>query len=81
MKMSLIYTVLPRGEREGVVHRIDSSFSHGSFAENKKLNRFLSCTPEKLAIEVIKSLFIVIINCSNTVPGASFTMRIMFAYV
>ena len=81
MKISLIYTVLPRDVRGRVVHRIGSSFSHGSFDENKKLNRFRSCTPEKLVIEVIKSLFIVIINCSNTVPGASFTMRDMFAYV
>ena len=67
--------------RGHVVHRIGSSFSHGSFDEKKKLDRFHSWTPEKLAIEVIKSLFIVIINCSNTVPGASFTMRNMFVYV
>ena len=67
--------------RGHVVHRIGSSFSHGSFDEKKKLDRFRSCTPEKLAIEVIKPLFNVIINCSNTVSGASFTMRDMFACV
>ena len=81
MKMSLIYTVLPRDVRGRVVYRIGSSFSHGSFDEKKKLDRFRSCTLEKLAIEVIKPLFNDIINCSNTVSGASFTMRDMFAYV
>ena len=81
MKMSLIYTVLPRDVRGRVVYRIGSSFSHGSFDEKKKLDRFRSCTPEKLAIENIKPLFNVIINCSNTISGASFTMRVMFAYV
>ena len=64
-----------------VVYRIGSSFSHGSFDEKKKLDRFRSCTPKKLAIEVIKPLFNVIINCSNTVSGASFTTKNMIAYV
>ena len=81
MKISLLYTVLPRDVRGRVVYRIGSSFSHGNFDEKKKLDRFRSCTPEKLAIENIKALFNVIINCSNTVSGASFTTRDMFAYV
>ena len=81
MKMSLIYTVLPRDMRGCVAHQIGSSLIHDSFHEKKKLDRFRSCTPEKLAIEVIKPLFNVIINCSNTVSGASFTTRDMFAYV
>ena len=73
--------MLPRDVRGRVVHRIGSSFSHGSFDEKKKLDRFRSWTPEKLAIENIKPLFNVIINCSNTVSGASFTLRDMFACV
>ena len=81
MKISLIYTVLPRDVRGRVVYRIGSSFSHGSFDEKKKLDRFRSCTPEKLAIEVIKPLLNVIINCPNAVSGAFFTMRDMFACV
>jgi len=81
VKISLIYTVLRRDVRGRVIHRIGSSFSYGSFAGKKKLDRFRSCTPEKLAIEVIKPLFNVIINCSNTVSGASFTMGDMFTYV
>ena len=67
--------------RGRVVHRIGSLFSHSSFDEKKKLDRFRSWTPEKLAIENIKPLFNVIINCSNTVSGASFTLRDMFACV
>ena len=76
--MNLIYTGLSRDVRGLVIHRIGSSFSYSSFAGKKKLDRFRSCTPEKLAIEVIKPLFNAIINCSNTVSGASFTMRNMF---
>jgi len=75
-----LFTALPRELLGGMGNRINRPFGQGLFAGALNLDRFRNWSPRKILLHFATPLFQVIRECSNTVPGANFTMRDMYAY-